>query len=76
MVRESFTADELERLRGLVGGSEPFACPRCGRTLDTRRVAPRTDVAYVRDRLWMTCGSCEATGVIDLPRETPDRGTR
>ena len=75
---ESFTDEELvelkERMRerkssgdSLDHGSAPLPCPRCGSPLDRREVQPRPDVAYVRERIWLICGRCGRSGVIDRP---------
>jgi hypothetical protein len=44
------------------------ACPRCAGALELRDVPPRAEVAYVRDRVWLTCGACGASTVIDRRR--------
>ena len=33
--------------------------------MDARLVPPRSDVAYVRDRVWLACPACGRTLVID-----------
>jgi hypothetical protein len=43
-------------------------CPRCSVVMDRRRVPPRSDVSYVRDRVWLTCPSCRNTLVLDRRR--------
>lgn len=45
----------------------PLLCPHCGSPLDRREVQPRPDVAYVRERIWLLCGRCGRSGVIDRP---------
>jgi len=45
----------------------PLPCPHCGSPLDRREVQPRPDVAYVRERIWLLCGRCGRSGVIDRP---------
>ncbi|MSR35654.1 MAG: hypothetical protein EXR95_03270 [Gemmatimonadetes bacterium] len=44
------------------------ACPRCAGALELRDVLPRTEVAYVRDRVWLLCATCGASAVIDRRR--------
>lgn len=44
------------------------ACPRCAGALELRDVPPRTEVAYVRDRVWLLCAACGASAVIDRRR--------
>jgi hypothetical protein len=47
------------------GGRE---CPRCGGALETRDVPPRSEVSYVRDRVWLLCGACGGSAVLDRRR--------
>ncbi len=47
------------------GGS---ACPRCGSELETREVPPSGQVSYVRSRVWLLCGGCGGTAVVDRRR--------
>jgi len=64
---DHFTAAERRELeRSLAAGRS--VCPRCGSALDRREVPPRTDVSYVRDRIWLLCAVCGATGVVDRDR--------
>ena len=49
-------------------------CPRCGALFEQRTVPPRPDVYYVRDRVWLLCGSCGATAVLDRERIERARG--
>lgn len=66
---ERFSASEEKRIaRSFASGRAP-ECPRCASALDVRPVPPRTDVSYVRDRVWLTCPSCHRGVVIDR-RET------
>lgn len=46
------------------GGRGP-ACPRCDASMSLRRVPPREEVAYVRDRLWLSCPACGRNAVVD-----------
>ena len=43
-------------------------CPRCGARLETRDVPPRAEVSYVRDRVWLLCGACGGSAVLDRRR--------
>ena len=54
----------LERTLGAGGRS----CPRCGTVLESRDVPASTEVAYVRDRIWLVCGGCGASAVVDRRR--------
>lgn len=69
----AFTDQELsllkERLREMERGSgETLPCPGCGSSLELRHVSPRSDVSYVRERVWLLCGSCGRSAVVDRPR--------
>ena len=63
--QQSFTDEEARRLTRtlLAGGS--LLCPHCGIPLDRTPVPPRPDVSYVRDRLWLVCGPCSRSVVLD-----------
>ena len=64
---EHFTAEERRFLeRSLADGRG--VCPRCGSLLERREVPPRPDVSYVRDRVWLLCAGCGATGVLERGR--------
>jgi len=62
-----FTRHELLALEMSVAAAD-VRCPLCGGPLERRRVRPRSDVSYVRDRLWLTCLACDRHGVVDLPK--------
>ena len=64
---EHFTADERRALERLLAAGQSV-CPRCGSALDRREVPPRADISYVRDRIWLLCGGCGATAVLDRER--------
>lgn len=49
-------------------------CPRCGSLLEQRAVPARPDVYYVRNRVWLLCGSCAAATVLDRERIERARG--
>jgi hypothetical protein len=64
---EHFSAAERRSLEhALAAGAS--ACPRCGSALERREVPPRSDVSYVRNRIWLLCGGCGATAVLDRDR--------
>lgn len=69
-MHESFTPAEARVLGGALEEGRPLTCPRCSTALDRRAVPPRRDVSYVRDRVWLVCPSCHATGFLDR-REAP-----
>ena len=62
-----YTADERHALeRGAATGR--LECPRCGGALDLHDVPHRTEVSYVRDRVWLQCGACGGSAVLDRRR--------
>lgn len=66
----SYTAEERHALeRALAEGR--LACPRCSGSVEMNPVPVRPDVAYVRDRLSVTCPRCRATTVLDRRRIGP-----
>ena len=69
-MREPFSAHEVRALFAALDGDRPLRCPRCSTPLDRHPVPPRRDVSYVRDRVWLVCPGCQATGVLDR-REAP-----
>ena len=61
----STTRQEEESLRKqLKKGTHP-ECPRCGCRLQVTPVRPRTDVAYVRDRVLLACNPCGLNVALD-----------
>ena len=62
---ERFDAEEEAELARAVRDEGSAACPRCGGPLDEWPIPPRTDVSYVRDRLWLVCPTCHRTAVLD-----------
>ena len=68
-----YSTDERHALeRRLAAGRSD--CPRCGAPLEQRAVPPRPDVYYVRDRVWLLCGGCGATAVLERGRIERARG--
>ena len=62
---ERFSPEEERRLaQALREGAVPD-CPRCGAALDEWPIPPRSDVSYVRDRIWLVCPACHRTAVLD-----------
>jgi len=64
-MHEPYTSDELRALAAALEGRRSLVCPRCATLLDRRSVPPRPDVSYVRDRMWLVCPGCHATGILD-----------
>ena len=62
---EPYRGDDERTLRAAFRNGESLDCPRCMSPLDLRKVPPRNDVSYVRDRIWVTCATCHRTMVLD-----------
>ena len=62
---------DLEILAALEHRTPP-RCPVCNGALSVSEVAPRSDVAYVRRRIWASCAACRRATTLDVPRG--DRG--
>jgi hypothetical protein len=60
-----FAAEEERTLRVAFRSNSELLCPICDVALDRRPVPPRSDVSYVRDRLWVTCPRCRRALVLD-----------
>ena len=64
---EQFEPHEIDGIRAaLADGSDPV-CPRCGGRFDRTDVPQRSDVPYVRDRIWLICPTCGIGFVTDRP---------
>lgn len=61
----SYSASQRHALEADIRREEPATCPVCDVRMDIRSVPPRTDVSYVRDRVWLTCSSCGRSLVVD-----------
>lgn len=46
-------------------------CPLCSGALDEWPMPPRKDVSYVRDRVWLVCGPCSRSVVVDRHEPRP-----
>lgn len=62
---DRFTDEEVRAIAIALGAGEPLTCPACRVPLDERAVPPRSDVPYVRNRLWLVCPTCHRTTVLD-----------
>jgi hypothetical protein len=62
---EAFSDDEIKRLGQALASGGELTCPTCRVPLDRRAIPPRSDVSYVRDRLWLTCPECHRAVVLD-----------
>jgi len=61
----SYTPHERRALRQSIMTGEDPVCPKCLVSMDIRSIPPRPDVAYVRNRAWLTCSSCGGAVVVD-----------
>lgn len=62
---ERFDDAQRRALHAAFMDGEALRCPVCDLPLDRRKVPPRPDVSYVRDRLWVSCPRCHRTTVLD-----------
>lgn len=68
MATANYTREEERQLAAeLRAGGAPL-CPRCGAGLEARRVPPKKDLPYVRDRTWFVCPGCGRSLVLDRRR--------
>lgn len=56
---------EEEILQRMLRERSALECPRCTSRLLSQSFGPRSDVAYVRDRVLLFCTSCDLRAVID-----------
>ncbi len=72
-----FSSDEQQQILASIDRHTVLRCPRCDTALIRVEVAPREDVAYVRDRVWLRCETCGRHAVLDRDappaREEEDR---
>lgn len=62
---DAYAKEERHEIAEAVRLGEHAMCPRCGAALDEWPVPPRRDVSYVRDRVWLVCGPCFRSVVLD-----------
>jgi hypothetical protein len=62
---DAYTKEERRKIAATLRGGGPATCPRCRSLLDEWPVPPRQDVSYVRDRVWLVCGPCSRSVVLD-----------
>ncbi|MGD2121657.1 MAG: hypothetical protein PVJ76_07925 [Gemmatimonadota bacterium] len=56
-------SEEMSLRDGVEEGAA--TCPRCGSTLIVTAVPHRSDVAYVRNRVFLSCADCPFKAVVD-----------
>ena len=61
----AFTPEEEQRLVETLRRGDRAACPRCGVSLDEWPIPPRSDVSYVRERVWLVCPACHRKVVLE-----------
>jgi ribosomal protein S27AE len=62
---DTYTRSERKSIADGLRSGDPATCPRCGGRLDEWPVPPRSDVSYVRDRLWLVCAACARSVILD-----------
>ena len=68
MTPANYTRDEEERLLRALREGAGRMCPRCGRKLASQDVPPKSQLPYVRDRVWLICDTCQRSVVVDRRR--------
>ncbi len=68
MAPANYTPEEEDRIVEALRSDDRASCPRCRAPLDRTEVPARGDVAYVRRRLWLVCGACRRSLVVDRRR--------
>ena len=66
-IRSASIHQRAQILAALAAGAPP-TCPCCSARLDRTAIRPRADVSYVRRRVWLTCGSCDKSLMLDQPK--------
>lgn len=61
----AYSAEEQRAILRALRERRPSVCPSCGQPLTPTAVPPKPEVAYVRDRIWILCGSCGRSLVVD-----------
>lgn len=65
----SFSAGERRLLASALGEDGPLSCPVCRGEVHSQPVAHPEEVAYVRRRVWLLCGTCRRSAAVDLPTD-------
>jgi hypothetical protein len=66
--QKQYTLEEETRLAGLLSERREPRCPRCGAAMARQDVSEPEGVSYVRDRIWLICGGCKRSVVLDRRR--------
>jgi len=62
---DAYTKEERREIAANLHDCDAPVCPRCHSPLDEWAVPPRRDVSYVRNRVWLVCGPCSRSVVLD-----------
>ena len=62
---DRFTGDQSRALADDVRRGAEATCPVCHVPMDRQAVPPRSDLAYVRDRILLVCPECHRNHVLD-----------
>jgi hypothetical protein len=68
LVPANFTTQEEQELEAAMARRETPSCPRCSGAFTLQSVPPRSDVPYVRDRIWLVCEGCGRSALLDRRR--------
>jgi hypothetical protein len=60
-----YTRQEVAGLARNAREGRPLICPRCGEPLQAEEVPPRSEVAYVRSRIWWVCPECRRSAILE-----------
>jgi len=68
MERTLYTREEEALVTMALASGEVPECPRCEVRMERRAVTPQEGVAYVRERVWLSCGACGRSVLVDRRR--------
>lgn len=60
-----YTAAQRAELALQLKQARELQCPQCGCAVERTDVPPRSDVSYVRRRVWILCSQCDRTVILD-----------
>ena len=62
-----YTREEVADLARNARDGRPLVCPRCSEPLQAQEISPRSEVAYVRSRIWWVCHGCRRSAILEDP---------
>jgi len=62
-----FTREEVADLARDSREGRSLVCPRCREPLQAKAIRPRSEVAYVRSRIWWVCPGCRRSAILEDP---------